>query len=151
MTAEIAILNRTGVALAADSAVTIGDSKVYNTVNKLFTLSKYHPVGVMIYGNAEHMTIPWETIIKAYREQCGKKSFPTVKQYGLDFVRFLQREFLMDRKDERRRILQIWSAYFEDMNRGLRRRLLKETAVWHSSPQMYLEYFWRWSQNTLPR
>jgi hypothetical protein len=91
MTAEVVILNRTGVALAADSAVTIGDSKVYNTVNKLFTLSKYHPIGVMIYGNAEYMTIPWETVIKSYREELGDKSFSTVRDYGHDFVRFLDR------------------------------------------------------------
>jgi hypothetical protein len=44
MTAEVAILNKIGVALAADSIVTIttanGD-KTYNTANKLFALSKY--------------------------------------------------------------------------------------------------------------
>lgn len=37
MTAEVAILNREAVAIAADSAVTIGGlgSKIYNTANKL--------------------------------------------------------------------------------------------------------------------
>jgi len=53
MTAEIAILNRNAVAMAADSAVTLqlsGGQKIYNTVNKLFALSKYRPVGVMVYG-----------------------------------------------------------------------------------------------------
>jgi len=68
MTAEIAILNKNGVALASDSAVTIqkpGTQKIYNTANKLFMLSKYHPVGVMVYGMAELMGIPWETVIKS--------------------------------------------------------------------------------------
>ena len=44
MTAEIAILNRNAVALAADSAVTLqlpGGQKIHKTVNKLFMLSKY--------------------------------------------------------------------------------------------------------------
>ncbi len=72
MTAEIAIMNKSGVALAADSAASIvtsrGDTKIYNT-NKLFMLSKYHPVGVMIYGNAELMSLPWETIIKIHRKE----------------------------------------------------------------------------------
>lgn len=48
MTAEIAVLNKLGVALAADSIVTITSprgEKTYNTSNKLFTLSKRHPVG----------------------------------------------------------------------------------------------------------
>ena len=51
MTAEIAILNREAVALAADSAVTmIGSSgeKIFTSANKLFTLSKYHPVGIIV-------------------------------------------------------------------------------------------------------
>ena len=74
MTAEVAILNRSAVAFAADSAVTIqnlASAKVYNTVNKLFTLSKYHPVGVMIFGSADYMGIPWETVVKMYREKLG--------------------------------------------------------------------------------
>jgi len=90
MTTEIAIMNRTAVALAADSAVTIqtGDGqKVYNSVNKLFTLSKYHPIGIMIYGSAELMRVPWETIIKVYRKKIGKRQFNTVREYAEDFIK----------------------------------------------------------------
>ena len=53
MTSEVVVMNRTGVALAADSAVTIemGDSsKVRDSALKLFTLSKHRPVGVMVYN-----------------------------------------------------------------------------------------------------
>jgi hypothetical protein len=42
MTAEVAVMNKMAVALAADSAVTVSHSggfKIYNTVNKLFMLS----------------------------------------------------------------------------------------------------------------
>ena len=70
MTAEIAILNQAGVALAADSAVTISlpndDKKIYNTANKLFMLSKYHPVGIMIYNSSKVNGIDWEVIIKDF-------------------------------------------------------------------------------------
>src|SRR5215470_6982639 len=94
MTAEIAILNRTAVALAADSAVTLqlagGSPKIYNT-NKLFTLSKYHPVGIMIYGNAEFMDVPWEVAVKAYRAGLGQRSFDTVSEYAKDFLQFIER------------------------------------------------------------
>jgi hypothetical protein len=80
MTAEIAVLNRSAVALAADSAVTIGGGaerspKIFNTVNKLFTLSKYHPVGIMVYGSAQILGVPWETIIKIYRKRLGARDF----------------------------------------------------------------------------
>ena len=67
MTTEIAILNRSAVALAADSAVTVsgrGGIKVYDGVNKLFELVRGRPVGVMIYNSADLSLRPWETIIK---------------------------------------------------------------------------------------
>ncbi len=93
MTAEIVIMNKIAVALAADSAVTIKTSegpKIYNT-NKLFMLSKYRPVGVMIYGNAELMNVPWESIIKIYRNKLGKQKFDTLKGYAKHFIDFFDK------------------------------------------------------------
>ncbi len=98
MTAEIAILNRNAVAMAADSAVTLqlpGGQKIYNTVNKLFTLSKYRPVGVMVYGSADFMTIPWETIIKMYRAELYDKKYGILEEYASDFIDFFQRENIL--------------------------------------------------------
>lgn len=92
MTAEIAVLNRNAVALAADSAVTLQfpeGPKIYQA-NKLFTLSKFRPVGVMIYGSAEFMGVPWETIIKGYRKQLGDSGFPKVQDYAEDFLAFIE-------------------------------------------------------------
>lgn len=89
MTAEIAILNKNGVALAADSKVTIGSGssgKTFDTVNKVFTISKVHPVGVMIFGNAEFMRYPWETIVKIYRSGKKSDSHNTISEWGEDFV-----------------------------------------------------------------
>jgi len=91
MTAEVAIINSTGVALAADSAVTIGNQKIYNSALKLFALSKTEPVGIMVYGNASLMNVPWETIIKIYRKSIGSKSFKTLDLYSEDFFRFLSK------------------------------------------------------------
>lgn len=92
MTAEIALMNRNAIALAADSAVTVGDSsnqKIFNTVNKLFMLSKHEPVGVMIYGNAVLAGVPWETIIKVFRRQLGDTTFLTLREYADALVKFL--------------------------------------------------------------
>jgi len=102
MTAEIAILNRNAVAMAADSAVTLhlpGGQKIYNTVNKLFTLSKYRPVGVMVYGSAEFMRIPWETIIKMYRAEFYDKKFNLLEEYASDFIKFFERENILFPED----------------------------------------------------
>lgn len=89
MTAEIAILNNSGIALAADSAVTIGEQKVYNSANKLFTLSKYHPVGIMVYDSADLMGVPWEIIIKEFRAELGNSSYDTLDEYAQHFWKFL--------------------------------------------------------------
>lgn len=92
MTAEIAILNREAVALAADSAVTVTGSrgqKIFTSANKIFALSASRPVGVMIYGDAEILRVPWETIIKLYRSQLGDTSFARLEQYADDFLRFI--------------------------------------------------------------
>jgi len=97
MTAEIAILNKEAVALAADSAVTVMFSsansepshKIFSSANKLFALSKYAPVGMMIYGNATFMGVPWETLIKEYRRKLDTDIFHDLKGYAQDFIKFL--------------------------------------------------------------
>jgi hypothetical protein len=93
MTAVVGILNKQGIAIAADSAVTVSGTnnrKVYNSANKIFTLSKYCPVSVAIYNNAQFMGIPWEILIKEYRKQLGKNSFNTLSEYKDDFFNWLK-------------------------------------------------------------
>ena len=90
MTAEIAILNRAAVAVAADSAVTLaGDAKVYKTANKILPLSLDPPVIVMFYGAGALGPIPWETIVQEYKRLNTSRSFATVEEYGSHFVNFL--------------------------------------------------------------
>ncbi|MBC8476799.1 MAG: hypothetical protein H8D49_00500 [Dehalococcoidia bacterium] len=90
MTAEIVVMNIEAVALAADSAVSFraGDNeKVSTSANKLFALSKHCPVGIMVYGNATFMDIPWETIIKVYRtSRLPTGGFSTLDEYGRDLL-----------------------------------------------------------------
>jgi hypothetical protein len=101
MTAEIAILNQFGVALAADSAVSIGDKKVYNSANKLFALSRKHPVGIMIYGNAKFMNASWEVLIKHFRKNILKeKSFGTLDEYCNRFLKFLATTALIPKAND---------------------------------------------------
>jgi len=94
MTAEVAVMNKSAIALAADSAVTIqadGKQKVYDSVNKLFALSLSRPVGIMIYGAADFLGVPWESVVKEYRKQLGDKSFPVLSGYAKDFLAYLRR------------------------------------------------------------
>ncbi|MGM0803514.1 MAG: hypothetical protein ACQET8_02150 [Bacillota bacterium] len=98
MTAQIAILNKHGIALATDSAVTItgnDNQKVYNTANKLFSLSNKFPVGIMIYGSAQFMGVPWETIVKSYRRDLKDISFDSLEEYCSDFVEYIMKNDIL--------------------------------------------------------
>jgi len=118
MTAEVAIMNKDAVALAADSAVTMTrkgeQEKIFTSVNKLFALSKYCPVGIMVFGRADFMDVPWETIIKIYREKLGKQKFDTLEKYAKNFIAFLgNRNPLFPEKQQERRVYGSVRGYFE--------------------------------------
>jgi hypothetical protein len=95
VTAEIAILNRSAVALAADSAVTLGiagQEKIYNSVDKLFQLCLNEPVGIMIFGGAEYMGVPIETVIKKFRDSEFSAPKQKLQEYSTAFFAFLETE-----------------------------------------------------------
>ncbi len=71
-TNQLAIVNRSAIALATDSAVTLtvrGAEKIYNSADKLFELSDRDPIGIMIYNNLEHMGVSLEVAIKQLRQK----------------------------------------------------------------------------------
>jgi len=92
MTSEVVVMNSLGVALAADSAATVrnGDAgKVFNSAVKLFMLSKRHPVGVMVHGNAAILGVPWETIIKMFRRELDGTVYDNLEDYGHALIAYL--------------------------------------------------------------
>ena len=92
MTAEIALLNKSAVALAADSAVTLtvrGSTKIYNSVDKLFHISNRQPVGAMLFGGTEYMEIPFEVSVKQFRLTDYAKPKATIREYADAFFSFL--------------------------------------------------------------
>jgi len=105
MTTEVAVMNQSGVALAADSAVTLrGDRgpKIFSSADKIFALSLYEPVGVMVYGAATILHVPWETIIKVYRKELGTRAFSALENYAEDFIRFLETNELLFPPDQKK-------------------------------------------------
>lgn len=140
MTAEIAILNKHGVALAADSAVSIGERKVYNSANKLFALSKKHPVGIMIYGSAEFMGTPWETIIKYYRGRHLKdQSFARLQDYADDFVEFLRTTEIFPSSAESRFISHVFDGVCEAARNSVIKAVDDATKTEAISPDRVIE------------
>jgi len=96
MTAEVAAMNTHAVALAADSAATlsISDTKqqTYETANKLFSLSYNHPVGIMIYQGLSINKVPWEVIIKMFREEIKGTYHENLRDYAEAFITYLKKQ-----------------------------------------------------------
>jgi len=127
VTAEIAILNKSAVALAADSAVTIqvaGGQKIYNTVNKLFTLSKFEPIGAMVYGSAEFMAVPWESIIKEHRRSLKNRRYKTLREYADGFLEWLASADLLFPPSTQEQIFRAnVSGYFQQLKTEVNKRV----------------------------
>jgi hypothetical protein len=91
MTAEIASLNKSAVALAADSAVTIStgdrDEKTFDSADKLFELCRHNSIAVMVYNGLGFAEAPLQSLIKRYRGEC--QCFATVKDAGYNFLEYL--------------------------------------------------------------
>jgi hypothetical protein len=98
VTAEIVIMNREAVALAADSAVSLmtgpGESpqKIFTSADKIFELTRDHSACIMIYNNAAFMGIPWQTLITIYRAGLPDSPFDTLEEYSSHFIDFLTKE-----------------------------------------------------------
>lgn len=120
MTAEIAVMNKGAIALAADSKVTVttgGITKTYDTVSKLFTLSKVAPVGIMVYGNADFMGFPWETIIKLYRREKGSVTESKITDWASDFFKFLRRFGSVKREEKDKNVQSLLLSTLADIVR----------------------------------
>jgi hypothetical protein len=157
MTAEIAVMNRDAIALAADSAVTFQDEKgqkIFTSASKIFTLSKYQPVGVMIYGSASFMGIPWETIIKIYRNELGQKAFKTVGKYAKDFLTFLtEKKQLFSDNGQNLYVESSIYSYFRFMEGEITKKVeevieekgkIEETVAEEITSQIVRDHFVKW-------
>lgn len=97
MTSEVVLMNRRGVALAADSASTItrwvrGQEKrrYFKGTNKLFQLSTRQPVGIMINGAGSMQGVPWEALLKTFREHLGNKTFECIGDFAKELFNWLE-------------------------------------------------------------
>ena len=125
MSCEVAVMNKHGVGLAADSALSVGDGqKVYRTAEKLFKIADA-PIAIMAYGCAEIMGVPWEIVIKSYVRQLGERRFPAAEQYGEDFLRFVEASDMLfptsAQRDWFRRVIE--SVWKTDIREPWRKKL----------------------------
>ena len=129
MTAEVGLMNRNGVALAADSAVTIGHDarKIYTSAEKLFQLSECQPVAVMVYGGASFVGVPWETIIKTYRSEFGDDKRDSIRDYATHFLSYLRTSRnLFPRAEQDKHVESIVGGYYIGLREQIKRTINDE-------------------------
>ena len=147
MTAEIVITNSLGIAMAADSAVTIGGgpTKIYTSADKLFQLTQNAPVGIMIYGAARFLDVPWETVIKMYRERLADKVFRTLEEYAESLLHFIgnNRRLFPDRSQDkfiRISALSYFHYFFQGFSSIVEQRLKKGQVTETELKKLLSEY-----------
>jgi hypothetical protein len=134
MTCEVLVMNRIGLVLAADSAITFtskddtGTKTSFSTgANKIFQLSNHEPVGVMIFNNAGLQNIPWEIIIKSFRSHLGENKYDSMNEYAValhDFILSNKYLFPDTHKDSHlkklcfqsfKTLLKLSTAFYQDL------------------------------------
>lgn len=134
MTAIVGVMNKHAIALAADSAVTYTSSnrsnlKVLNCANKIFNISKYEPVGVMVYSNAALMGTPWDLIIKLYRKELRDKKFGTLQEYVDRFFQFLKDiSFFTDEDGQKARLSLSIKDFYEEIRKEGENNYIQESS-----------------------
>jgi len=124
MTAIVGVLNKHAIAIAADSAATINGAlgrKVLNQATKIVTLSKFHPVAVMIYSSSSFLGTPWDVIVKLYRDRLGDNDFDSVSGYISDFIQFLTDNHFFSSDELQKKYLrfQLFKFYQEIESRAI--------------------------------
>ncbi len=138
MTAIVGILNKRGIAIAADSTVTFTNAiqeiaiqnknekvisikdKVVNSGDKMLRLKDKQPVAVMIVGNSLLTRLPWDVIVRWYRKQNDSSGFPKLEEYIQHFKVFVDSEIIAShiKNDavfkENERTFLVFAGYGED-------------------------------------
>ncbi|MXZ56777.1 MAG: hypothetical protein F4077_00005 [Gammaproteobacteria bacterium] len=130
MTSEVVAMNRMGIALAADSVISVYSDGVHKKKHdsgaKLFMLSNVHPVGIMFFSNASFMGVPWETIIKLFRKSLGHASFDTLEEYGQELIKFLrEQDKMFPIEVQQRYFIQKFRAECRDIEENCQQRFKK--------------------------
>ena len=83
VTSQIVLMNPHGVAMASDSAVTYGDDRTFERVNKIFHMGGKHEISFMISGNAIFSPggIAWPRVIGLFSNHIGPEPLKNVDEY----------------------------------------------------------------------
>ena len=127
MSSAIIFINKLGVAVASDSAVTVGDRKaIFNTAQKIFPIGhkdKAKFLAITI-NNTYFMGFPVELLLKNYSDsiQQNNSSKISVEEYIQDFIRYIE-EHQVDlafKDNEKKYFRFLFEKLFNEMFTALR-------------------------------
>lgn len=91
MTSQIVLMNGFGLALASDSAMTVGSrTRTYETAEKIIPLPEPHRLAVMIAGNSRIGNLPYSLLLGEWTRQLGTKALRSPKSYYEHFIDWLE-------------------------------------------------------------
>ncbi len=90
MTSQLVLANGFGVAVASDSAVTVGDRvRTYEDVEKIHPLADPHRLAVLQSGSVNLLSMPVSVMLQDWRNSLGARQ-RTVEGYRDNFLTWLQ-------------------------------------------------------------
>jgi hypothetical protein len=89
MTSQVILINASGVAIASDSAMTFGNSRVYDTAEKIFPLPEPHHVAVLHSGAVFLQDFTYQLLITEWATSLGTVQLRSVEQYQQNFLEWL--------------------------------------------------------------
>jgi hypothetical protein len=91
MTSQVVLLNGFGVAIASDSAMTLGESRTYDTAEKVFPIGGVHRIAALHSGSVFLHEYPFQVLVSEWSQTLPNDPLPTVEAYLQSFLFWLTR------------------------------------------------------------
>jgi len=110
MTTQILLGNGYGLALATDSAVTVGGRRTYETSEKMILLGEGHPVAVLVSGAVTQFSLPVQVLVSEWAKTLRGGQLRKVVDYRENFMSWLRDNVHEFPEPETRLIDSYWNA-----------------------------------------
>ena len=102
MTAQVIAMNGYGVAISADSAVSLGSIRTFETAEKIYPLMLPHRLAILHSGSVNFGGIPFPVLIADWKRQLSTKPHRDARAYKDNFIDWLEHhsEWFSDSRNE---------------------------------------------------
>jgi hypothetical protein len=102
MTAQVVAMNGYGVAISADSAVSLGSIRTFETAEKIYPLALPHRIAILHSGSVNFGGIPYPVLIADWKRQLPTKPHRDARAYKDNFIDWLEHhsEWFSDQRNE---------------------------------------------------